>query len=73
MFTLPKYYAPDFSSEPLKSAPDVRWEEAAADGVARRTITAPLCFRNILRLTENGCCPKDPEWIPAWYLPRTEL
>ena len=34
MFTLPKYYAPDFSSEPLKSAPDVRWEEAAADGVA---------------------------------------
>ena len=34
MFTLPKYYEPDFSSEKLKNAPDVRWEEAEADGVA---------------------------------------
>ena len=34
MFTLPKYYEPDFSKEPLKDAPDAKWEEAAADGVA---------------------------------------
>lgn len=34
MFALPEYYEPDFSKEQLKNAPDARWEEAAADGVA---------------------------------------
>ena len=55
MFTLPKYYAPDFSSEPLKSAPDVRWEEAAADGVAPENYHSTSMYPEYFKI--NG------EWI----------
>lgn len=34
MFTLPKYYEPDFSTELFQNAPDVRWEIVETDGVA---------------------------------------
>ena len=33
-FQIPPYYAPDFTQEKFRSAPDVRWAEAPMDGVA---------------------------------------
>lgn len=33
-FELPPYYAPDFTRETLRNAPDVRWAPAPKDGVA---------------------------------------
>lgn len=33
-FTIPTYYAPDFTQEKFRNAPDVRWAAAPMDGVA---------------------------------------
>ena len=33
-FEMPHYYAPDFSGEKFRNAPDVRWAEAPGDGIA---------------------------------------
>ena len=33
-FQIPPYYAPDFSQDKFRSAPDVRWAAAPRDGVA---------------------------------------
>ena len=58
MFTLPKYYAPDFSSEPLKSAPDVRWEEAAADGVAPENYHSTSMFPEYFKINGEWMLPE---------------
>ena len=33
-FSIPNYYAPDFTRDQFRNAPDVRWEAAPMDGVA---------------------------------------
>ena len=33
-FEIPRYYAPDFSQDKFRNAPDVRWAAAPSDGVA---------------------------------------
>ena len=58
MFTLPKYYAPDFSSEPLKSAPDVRWEEAAADGVAPENYHSTSMYPEYFKINGEWMLPE---------------
>ena len=58
MFTLTKYYAPDFSSEPLKSAPDVRWEEAAADGVAPENYHSTSMYPEYFKINGEWMLPE---------------
>ena len=58
MFTLPKYYAPDFSSEPLKSAPDVRWEEAAADSVAPENYHSTSMYPEYFKINGEWMLPE---------------
>ena len=58
MFTLPKYYAPDFSSEPLKSAPDVRWEDAAADGVAPENYHSTSMYPEYFKINGEWMLPE---------------
>lgn len=55
MFTLPKYYEPDFSSELLKNVPDAKWEEEEADGVAPENYHSTVTnVQDFIMLTIKG-------------------
>ena len=71
MFTLPKYYEPDFSSEKLKNAPDVRWEEAEADGVAPENYHSTSMYPEYFKIDGEWRLPEKSGWIPAWSWKRT--
>ena len=58
MFTLPKYYAPDFSAEMFKNAPDVRWEEAAADGVAPENYHSTSMYPEYFKINGEWMLPE---------------
>ena len=58
MFTLPKYYEPDFSSEPLKNAPDAKWEEAAADGVAPENYHSTSMYPEYFKINGKWMLPE---------------
>ena len=58
MFTLPKYYEPDFSSELLKNAPDAKWEEAAADGVAPENYHSTSMYPEYFKINGKWMLPE---------------
>ena len=58
MFTLPKYYEPDFSKEPLKDAPDAKWEEAAADGVAPENYHSTSMYPEYFKINGKWLLPE---------------
>ena len=58
MFTLPKYYAPDFSSEMFQNAPDVRWEEVAADGVAPENYHSTSMYPEYFKINGEWMLPE---------------
>ncbi|MBR6789246.1 MAG: hypothetical protein IKM31_00095 [Oscillospiraceae bacterium] len=51
-FSLPRYHGPDFSEERFASAPDARWAEAPADGVAPDFYHSTSMYPEYIRL--NG-------------------
>ena len=58
MFTLPKYYAPDFSTEMFQNAPDVRWEEVAADGVAPENYHSTSMYPEYFKINGEWMLPE---------------
>ena len=58
MFTLPKYYEPDFSSELLKNAPDVRWEEVTVDGVAPENYHSTSMYPEYFKINGEWMLPE---------------
>ncbi len=58
MFTLPKYSEPDFSSEQLKNAPDVRWEEVETDGVAPENYHSTSMYPEYFKINGKWILPE---------------
>lgn len=58
MFTLPKYYEPDFSPELLKNAPDVRWEEVTVDGVAPENYHSTSMYPEYFKINGEWMLPE---------------
>ncbi len=58
MFTLPKYHEPDFSAEPLKNAPDVKWEEAQTDGVAPENYHSTSMYPEYFKINGKWLLPE---------------
>ena len=56
-FTMPQYRAPDFTTPALENAPDARWAEAPADGVAPEYYHSTSMYPEYVKL--NG------EWTLA--------